>query len=195
MFYQFNPKIHNLGNVGLGGLIHAELAHVSTRLIDRIAYSGRDVRKELLEDYSGYSVLDLCCGVGMSTIEYGTGIDTSDAMINKAKQLFKNKKFEIGNAENYKPKNDIDIVTCMYAFHEMPEYAWKKIIENSLKIAKKEVVIMDISPSYKPSDMMLSGEPYILNYLKNFDKISQEYEFYKTNLINDKVTIWFKSIE
>lgn len=195
MLYQFHPKIHNLGNIGLGGFIHAELAEFSTDLIDKIAYDGRNVRKEVLKEYKGLSVLDLCCGVGMSTIENGIGIDTSGVMIRKANQLFKNKKFEVGNAENYKPNQEIDIVTCMYAFHEMPQYAWERIIENSMNIAKKEIIIMDISPSYSPSDMMLSGEPYILKYLKDFDKVSQEYHFSRINIINDKVTMWFKTIE
>ena len=195
MLYQFNPKIHNLGNTGLGGFIHAEMAHFSTNLIDILAYDGRNVREEILSSYKYHSVLDLCCGVGISTAENAIGIDTSNMMITKAKKSYKNKEFYVGNAENYIPKKDIDIVTCMYAFHEMPEYAWRRIIENSIRIAKKEILIVDISPNYKPSDMMLSGEPYIENYLKKFDKVSIEYNFGKYHMIKDKVTIWYKNMD
>lgn len=195
MLYQFNPKIHNFGNIGLGGFIHAEIAPFSTRLIDILAYEGRNVRKELMSFYKYNSVLDLCCGVGLSTPENAIGIDTSDMMIRKAKSIHKNKEFFIANAENYDPPRDIDVVTCMYAFHEMPEYAWIRIIENSLRIAKKEIIIIDISTDYNPSKMMLSGEPYIENYLKNFDRVSKAYNFEKYNLIKDKVTIWFKSMD
>ena len=65
-------------------------------------------------------ILDLCCGTGISTAQYG--IDTSPQMINKAKRHFPNKKFAIENAENFWKSNhleffrNLDIVTCMFAF-------------------------------------------------------------------------------
>jgi len=194
MLYQFNPNIHNLGNIGLGGFIHAEMAYFSTKLIDKISYNGVDVRSKILTGYEKYCVLDLCCGVGMSTMENSIGIDTSDMMINKAKNIFPNKCFYIGNAENFKPEVEIDVITCMYGFHEMPEYAWKRIIENSLNIAKKEILIVDIAPEYIPSKAMLTGEPYIKNYLKNFNDVSKYYNFERYNFLKDKVTIWYKNI-
>ncbi len=41
------------------------------------------------------TILDLCCGVGISTAEGAMGIDTSDEMLNVATSLHtnKNKKF------------------------------------------------------------------------------------------------------
>jgi len=195
LLYQFNPKIHNLGNIGLGGFLHAEMAQFSTKLIDILAYEGRDIRKEITDCYKYNSVLDLCCGVGLSTPENGIGIDTSGMMIRKAKGIHKNKEFYIENAESYRPSKIIDVVTCMYAFHEMPEYAWIKIIENSIKIAKKEIIIVDISPNYIPSNIMLSGEPYLENYIKKFDRISKIYKFNRYDIIKDKVTIWYKNMD
>ena len=37
----------------------------------------------------------------------------------------------------------------MFAFHEMPQYAHEKIINNSLRLAAKEIDIIDLSPEYK----------------------------------------------
>lgn len=41
--YPYDPRIHNFGNVGLGGKIHASLARPITKLIDNAAYSGEDI--------------------------------------------------------------------------------------------------------------------------------------------------------
>ena len=41
----------------------------------------------------------------------------------------------------------------MFSLHEMPKHA-QKIISNAKRIAKNEVLIMDISPNYKPSKLM-----------------------------------------
>lgn len=43
--YWFDDRIHTLGNTGLGGGLHAAIAPVSTRIIDRVAYNGVNVRK------------------------------------------------------------------------------------------------------------------------------------------------------
>jgi len=43
--YWFDRKIHTLGNTGLGGGLHAAIAPVSTRVIDRMAYDGVNVRQ------------------------------------------------------------------------------------------------------------------------------------------------------
>lgn len=179
-YYPFNPKIHNLGNVGISGAIHAEFAPVFTKFIDIKAYGGRNIRQEIIDKLekndkgSKNKILDLCCGVGISTAQYG--IDTSPQMINKAKRYFPKKKFIVENAENIWKSNHLDflmninIVTCMFAFHEMPEYAHEKIINNSLRLASKEVVIVDLSPEYKSSKLMRDGEPYLLDYQKNYRK-------------------------
>ncbi len=99
-YYPYDPRIHNFGNIGLRGAIHAELAPIFTKLIDVKAYSGRNVRQELIDKLNPINnkILDLCCGVGISTSEYG--IDTSPQMINKADNHFPDKKFIVGNSEN-----------------------------------------------------------------------------------------------
>tara|TARA_B100001094_G_C17818537_1_gene617319 strand:- start:36 stop:254 length:219 start_codon:yes stop_codon:yes gene_type:complete len=64
----------------------------------------------------------------------------------------------------------------------------KKLILKLLKIAEKEVIIIDIASNYEPKQIMLSGEPYLLDYLDNIDKTLQD--FTKTVYIDKHVNIW-----
>lgn len=201
-YYPFNPNIHNLGNTGFSGRIHAEFAPLFTKLIDFRAYNGRNIRQEIIDKLENKKpngeptnkILDLCCGIGISTAQYG--IDTSQQMINKAKRQFPNKNFLVQNAENLYKSNHLDffmnvnIVTCMFAFHEMPEYAHEKIINNSLRLASREVVIVDLSPEYKSSKLMRDGEPYLLDYQKTIEKTMEYYSFKRSDYIPNHVTIW-----
>ena len=78
----------------------------------------------------------------------------------------------------------------MFAFHEMPADGHLKVISNALRVAKKEVVIVDISTDYEPSDLMLSGEPYINDYLKNIDSIMYNYGFEKKIFLKNHIDVW-----
>ena len=104
-------------------------------------------------------------------------------MINIAKKnekrANKNTHFCFGNAETFRPKKSIDIVTCMFAFHEIPNYAHIRIIHNALIIAKEEFIIVDIAPNYKNKnqpEIMLKGEPYLINYLNTIEDILYDFE-------------------
>ena len=46
--YYYDTRIHNLGNIGYPGKIHAETALLTTKIIDKIRYNGRNIRKELM---------------------------------------------------------------------------------------------------------------------------------------------------
>lgn len=190
--YYYDRRIHNLGHLGFSGKIHAESALLSTRIIDILRYNGTNIRKEIMEEYKNDKVLDICCGIGISTMNNSIGIDTSPEMLKVAKRIDKekntNKKFYLANAENYKPKQEFDVVSCMFAFHEMPNYAHEKIIENCLKIAKREIIIVDIASDYQPKDIMLSGEPYLLNYMSSIDNCLSNFE--KSIYIDRHVNIW-----
>ena len=197
--YYYDPSIHSLGNTGIGGKIHANLAYASTKIIDRFRYSGRDIRKEIYQPYldAEKSILDMCCGIGMSTPPGQIGIDTSVEMLKVARRRNdistdeNATEFYWGNAETYRINKPIDVVTCMFAFHEMPNYAHIKVIQNALMIAKEEFVIVDIAPNYKqrkPPEIMLKGEPYLLNYLDSINEIL--YDFEETVYIPDHVHIW-----
>ena len=49
---------------------------------------------------------------------------------------------------------------------------------------------MDISSNYSPSKIMLSGEPYLNEYLDNIDKQMIKHNFVKTTYIDNHVDIW-----
>lgn len=166
MPYWNNPRIHNMGN----GKIHATFARFATDLIDNFAYNGVPVRKQILENYINATdtVVDFCCGTGTSTKYGATGIDTSAAMISEAKWVRgPGGNFAVGNAETWGETNSVDSVTIMYALHEIPRDARIRIINNAMRIARRQVVICDISPRYIPTKLMLTGEPYMLEYQKH----------------------------
>ena len=210
--YPFHPNIHTLGNVGLGGKIHAKIAPYVTRLIDYNAYNGVNIRKEihksLIQNYSNHPyILDLCCGVGISTPknEKCIGIDTSKEMLDEAKFINRKMKnnFLLGNAENiydtinfkeyfYNQNlydyNGFDITTIFFAFHEIPQIARKHIISYHMNFTKDKLVIVDIDPIYKPSNMMYSGEPYLFDYKEN---IRQDLVMAREDVIvNNHVIMW-----
>ena len=187
--YWFNPKIHNFGNTGILGNVHAASSPFITKLIDYKAYNGRNIRKEIYDTFEG-SVLDLCCGTGFSTKPGHTGIDTSLEMLRFTNVFNPGSKYLFGNAEKYGKSNEFDTVSCMFAFHEMPKEGHLKVIRNALHVAKKEVIIVDISTNYEPSDLMLSGEPYINDYLNNVDSVMYNYGFTKKIFIKNHVDIW-----
>ena len=186
--YYYNNCIHNMGNTGPMGVLHAALAPTFTKIIDKKAYNGRNIREEVYNGIETKSILDLCCGVGFSTKPGTTGIDTSEEMLKFANFYNPGRQYLFGNAEDFGEDNQFDVVTCMFAFHEMPNSGHRKIIDNAIRISRKQVIIVDISTNYKPSKLMLAGEPYILNYLDTIDKILCD--FNKTTLINNHVDSW-----
>ena len=210
--YYFDDRIHNMGNVGLGGWVHAQFSPMATKLIDNIRYNGIDIRQHVIKNYEKLfieelnekpKILDMCCGVGISTLENQTGIDTSNQMIAKAKMIRDSKnlhrrkgrkintEFKVANAEYYGNDNEFDCVTIMFAMHEIPNYAHVNIINNCKRISKSNVIIVDISPTYSPSRIMLAGEPYLIDYLKNFDNLMEQEGFKNIEMIDDHVRIWY----
>jgi ubiquinone/menaquinone biosynthesis C-methylase UbiE len=238
--YWFNPVIHTLGNTGFMGAFHAAVGALSTKIIDRVAYKGRDIRSEValelkdrvLESKQNNStdtqcirVLDMACGVGMSTralkkafdgVENVTiiGVGTSPEMIEMSELLtvhesdletattpggfryfvrkiahrltrrkplsrqieaaeVSNITFYVGNAEATPfPEASFDLVTTMYCFHEVPERGRDAIIKEARRLLKPGGVyaVVDISTEYSPSESMLSGEPYVIEYQQNINQ-------------------------
>ena len=211
--YYYDSRIHNFGNVGLGGQLHSLLAPYATTMIDNKCYNSVNIRQYILSKYNldFYKnheklpkIIDLCCGTGTSTASNQLGIDTSEHMISKAilDQAKKNQlslkahthtQFLIGNAENYGQQDEFDTATIMFAFHEMPNYAHHKIIKNAKKITKHDIIIMDIDPSYSPSKLMLSGEPYLLNYKNTIHKLLTQHQFSYIEYIPKHVGLWIYS--
>ncbi len=202
--YWNNKNIHNLGNTGALGNLHAMTAPIMTKFIDRAAYGGRNIREEVYNTFEG-EVLDMCCGTGFSTKPGSVGIDTSLEMLRFSKIFNPGSEYTYGNAETYGKDDEFDVVSIMFAFHEMPTSAYEKIIRNAIRVARKKVVVVDISKDYKPTKAMLSGEPYLLNYLDHFEYIIErtpfKYPLYyktrtkldgvnKTNLVKGHVDMW-----
>lgn len=187
--YWYNPVIHNMGNIGISGNIHAATSPIFTRFIDFKAYKGIDVRKEIYKNLDG-KILDLCCGTGFSTKPGSTAIDTSKQMLRFANIYNPGSDYIFGNAETFGEYKTYDTVTCMFAFHEIPTDGQEKIIRNAMRLARKNIIIADITTEYNPNKVMLSGEPYIENYLKNIDFTMDKYNFKKTIKYNKRVNIW-----
>ena len=164
-----------MGNVGLGGALHAALAPAATRIIDAAAYGGKDVRAELLQTLpADADVLDLCCGVGLSTRANATGVDTSPQMVAMAQvlsaQAGRGCAFQLGNAETFGAADEYDVATVFFALHEMPAAGRRAVLHNALRVARKLVMVADIDArTYRPSAMMLTGEPYLLDYMENVE--------------------------
>ena len=59
-----------------------------------------------------------------------------------------------------------------------------------MRVAKKNIIFVDITTEYRPNKVMLSGEPYIYNYLKNIDITMNKYNFKKVVKYNNRVNIW-----
>jgi ubiquinone/menaquinone biosynthesis C-methylase UbiE len=202
--YYYDSRIHNFGNIGLGGKIHSLLAPYATKLIDDKCYKSVNIRQVILSSYNQdfYNkyerlpkLIDLCCGTGSSTATNQLGIDTSLPMLSaaKAKAKLSNSQFIKGNAENYGQPQEFDTATLMFAFHEMPNYAHHKIIKNAKKITKHDILIVDISPNYSPSKLMLIGEPYLLNYKATIQDLLQKHQFNYLEYIPNHVGLWIYS--
>ena len=184
--YWADPRIHNLGNVGPGGAVHALLAPIATRVIDRVAYGGRDVRRELLREHvpPGATTVDLCCGVGTSTLD--VGVDTSPQMIEVARRLSP-RVFHNGNAEDWGEEKSFDVATVFFALHEMPAEGRKRVIANACRLARDKVLVVDIAPHYTPLRMMEMGEPYVCDYLACVRDELANFDHYVTS---NTVGVW-----
>jgi ubiquinone/menaquinone biosynthesis C-methylase UbiE len=200
--YYYDRRIHNFGNIGLGGQIHSLLAPYATKLIDDKCYKSVNIRQAILSNYNQdfYNkyerlpkLIDLCCGTGSSTATNQLGIDTSLPMLSAAKAKATTTQFIKGNAENYGQPKEFDTATLMFAFHEMPNYAHHKIIKNAKKITKHDILIVDISPNYSPSKLMLMGEPYLLNYKATIQDLLQKHQFTYLEYIPNHVGLWVYS--
>lgn len=182
----FHPFIHNFGNVGALGMLHAAFAPLATERIDALAYGGRNLRRELAQDLarvhgSRASVLDVGCGVGILAGELAAAgfervraVDTSDEMLAVARcrnRGVTGVSFERANGVDVDA--EVDVAVALMLTHEMPRVAHEELISNLARCtaaASGETWIVDIDPAYEPSLAMLSGEPYLPEYLRDIDE-------------------------
>lgn len=199
----FHPSIHNLGNVGFWGRAHAQGAWLATHMIDRMAYKGRHMRREvaiaLADEFRDEptSVLEVGCGVGTLTRELDrvrnfnvTAIDTSQDMLDEARKWTDSRLLCV-NAVDHTETSDVAIV-CM-VMHEMPPSAHVAILDALKATTRRAIWIVDIDPVYEPSLMMLSGEPYVPDYLRTFEdtvRIAAPGQVESYALIPGHVRVW-----
>ncbi len=196
----YNPVIHSFGNIGIGGTIHATVAPFVTKLIDEKAYKGRDVRQEICDtlvnniDQDTLFAMDFACGVGMSsnalyksienknfeqTLVYA--LDTSPQMVRAAKNRGNSninyRKSNVAINEFMMYNDRIDLVTCFFMFHEVPEDGHRRVFKNAHSLLRHGGIfaITDISADYKPSTGMLMGEPYMIEYQKTINDTIDDY--------------------
>lgn len=106
--------------------------------------------------------------------------------------------YAIGNAERVKvPKSSFDLVSIMYAFHEIPTDARYRILRECRRLLKPGgmLAVIDIDPKdYVPSETMLSGEPYVLEYQQKIqeqlDKIPGFINRDEVYVVPGHVTMW-----
>jgi SAM-dependent methyltransferase len=177
----FHPKIHTLSNIGETGRIHASGAHIATKIIDLVAYQGRDIREEisheLRREVGDVSVVDIGCSIGMFTHALWvagftkiTGLDSSHEMLAFAmNRLDADINLALGNAGKSVPPADVYV--CGFVMHELPAIARKAILQNTYQTLPKGglLLVVDISTAYVPRDAMLKGEPFCEEYLKDFE--------------------------
>lgn len=205
--YPYDPRIHNFGNTGLGGRFHAFLARPITKIIDNLAYDGVNIRYKIIKelDLDCDIISDWCCGVGTSSEALKkhyksskiTSYDTSQEMIDVAKLYVDGVSFDVDDAEEITLKDNADLITIMFAFHEIPQEGRLKILENARSNLKEggKLLIVDIDLTYKPSYYMRSGEPFIDDYMENVESDIEKIflSFDSTIHIEGHVRSWLMS--
>jgi len=206
--YWYDPRIHTWGNIGARGMFHAFFAPFASWVIDQLSYSGYDVRQavknHLAASNPGDTVLDLCCGTGGSCAPGATGVDTSNQMLVMARLLRPDCQFFQGNAETFGETDSYDVVTVMFATHEAPAAGRRAILRNAARVARKEVLVVDIDPNFtdtiakKPDAgrTFLMGEPYVLEYLQHMDADvracveERSWMLNRVTLLDEHVVMW-----
>jgi len=177
--------------------VHAWTAWPFTAAIDHFAYGKAHMRRLVAEevvrrmtiDRDAYvhtrqrrrrrqpRVVDVGCGAGTLTYELArtnmldvVGVDTSHEMIGVARSLVRHPhvRFEVCNGADVACEYDAAVV-CM-VMHELPAEANAHLLSH-LRRACSQVWVVDIVPTYAPSQSMVSGEPYLLEYLHTIESI------------------------
>lgn len=180
----YHPAIHNLGNVGYLGGIHANGAVAFTSAIDRVAYKGRNMRREVAEGMAsvhsvGSSLVEIGCGVGTLTRELEhtntyniTAVDTSREMLNVAETLVTSPLECINGVDIGSLKKEPDVVITCMMMHELPKLAHEEFLGEVWEVVanrRGELWIVDLDPSYTPGSTMIAGEPYVTEYIDTFE--------------------------
>ena len=149
----------------------------------------RDSYHQVLQQLpiSPKDIVDLGCGVGMSTMALqaiypdaqATGIDLSPYFLSVAQynshQAQRNITWKHAAAEaTGLADNSCDLVSACLVFHELPTHAAKAIISEAARILRPggHLAIMDMNPG---SETFLKMPPYILTLLKSTEPFLDQY--------------------
>jgi len=140
-------------------------------------------------------ILDIGCGEGDST-SYGNGclgIDNDSDAIDDAMKKYPNKNFRLGVITSWKPEKKYDITTSMFYLHNLDASKRKNIINVAKNCATERVVILDVSPNYKPCDELVKEKPHLLDFIKNSQK--ELSDFTEHTMIEDNISMWTYDIK
>jgi len=150
-----------------------------------------NIRKLIIDSQGPHKkILDVGCGLGYSTSNTpgSIGIDVNKRNIKKARDIFPDKTFRHSFINIKNSHEEYDIVTSMFFLHEVPQYMRKKIIMESINMAKERVVIVDIDPDYDATLSMSKNKPYLTDYFKN-SRDDLKY-FKETVLVKGLLNMW-----
>lgn len=206
--YWSDPRIHTFGN---NNWIHALVAPTFTNSLDKYVYGG-NLRELCLEYFvkpiidEPKVILDIGCGTGMSSVAINkvwnnskiTAVDTSHQMISCAKafQHKKNIQYLHENGHFYGVDEKKDLSTIMFMLHETPQCARLDLLKK-LSETSSLTVVVDIATNYSPSEAMLWGEPFLLEYQKNIDTdFKNNFKYVQRHtLVPDHAIMWIASNE
>lgn len=104
--------------------------------------------------------------------------------------------YRVCNAESTSyPSSMFDLVTIMYGFHEVPEAGRARIIHEAQRLLREggHLAILDICPTYEPSEYMLAGEPFVKEYQRNIDSQLFNFDGFSTQkrvVVAGHVNLW-----
>lgn len=191
--YWANPNIHQMGNMGFGGGLHAAISYPFIKVLDKILYEGRDMREYVKDQFDTSDVLDFGSGIGLSTANHG--IDTSPEFVAMARLLHPDKTFTQANAEVYGDNDSFEFVTAFLLMHEAPSQARRIMMKNAMRVARNAAVIVDMTPrtlSPEKHNWHARGEPYLSCYMNSMrdDVASVCSDAHEFELIPGRLTAW-----
>ena len=135
-------------------------------------------------------ILDIGCGNGDSTSNGKgcLGIDNNRHAIDAAIKKYPDKSFRLGVITSWKPEENYDITTSMFYLHKLNASKRKQIISVAKRCADERVIILDISPDYKPNERMIEENPHLSDFIVNSRREMADFTEY--TIIQDNISMW-----
>lgn len=83
-----------------------------------------------------------------------------------------------------------------FLLHEQPRERRVRILQNARRISTGRVLVLDVHPEYRPSRAMLSGEPFLLDFLSHIEgEMADVFGSTQTDdLVSGRVRLWNASV-